>query len=94
MESHRRLRADCHPARLGGASEMNWSTPMRIGVPCEPAGETRVAATPATVKQLTQLGYDVVIEARAGTPSTGWWPWPGPTASPCCTRSLSRTNRR
>jgi H+-translocating NAD(P) transhydrogenase subunit alpha len=39
---------------------------MRIGVPCEPAGETRVAATPATVKQLTQLGYDVVIEKGAG----------------------------
>lgn len=39
---------------------------MRIGVPCEPAGETRVAATPATVKQLTGLGYDVVIESGAG----------------------------
>ncbi|MDP9092887.1 MAG: Re/Si-specific NAD(P)(+) transhydrogenase subunit alpha [Actinomycetota bacterium] len=29
-------------------------------------GETRVAATPATVKQLIGLGYDVVVEAGAG----------------------------
>ena len=29
-------------------------------------GETRVAATPATVKQLQQLGYEVVIEPGAG----------------------------
>ncbi|MGW2824335.1 Re/Si-specific NAD(P)(+) transhydrogenase subunit alpha [Streptomyces sp. NPDC001443] len=39
---------------------------MFIGVPCEPTGETRVAATPATVRQLVALGYDVVIEAGAG----------------------------
>jgi len=39
---------------------------MLIGVTREPAGETRVAATPATVKQLIDLGYDVVIEAGAG----------------------------
>jgi NAD(P) transhydrogenase subunit alpha len=37
-----------------------------IGVTREPAGETRVAATPATVRQLTGLGYDVVVEAGAG----------------------------
>ncbi len=30
-------------------------------------GETRVAATPVTVKQLVTLGYDVVIESGAGT---------------------------
>jgi len=29
-------------------------------------GETRVAATPATVAQLVKLGYDVVVEAGAG----------------------------
>ncbi|MFJ9925656.1 Re/Si-specific NAD(P)(+) transhydrogenase subunit alpha [Streptomyces misionensis] len=39
---------------------------MRIGVPREPAGETRVAATPATVGQLTALGYDVLVESGAG----------------------------
>jgi NAD(P) transhydrogenase subunit alpha len=39
---------------------------MLIGVPCEPIGETRVAATPATVRQLIGLGYDVVVEAGAG----------------------------
>jgi NAD(P) transhydrogenase subunit alpha len=33
-------------------------------------GETRVAATPATVTQLIDLGYDVVIETGAGDLST------------------------
>jgi NAD(P) transhydrogenase alpha subunit len=38
-----------------------------IGVPRETRpGETRVAATPATVRQLTGLGYDVVVEVGAG----------------------------
>ena len=39
---------------------------MLIGVTREPTGETRVAATPATVRQLIGLGYDVVIENGAG----------------------------
>ncbi|WP_327270473.1 Re/Si-specific NAD(P)(+) transhydrogenase subunit alpha [Streptomyces sp. NBC_01218] len=39
---------------------------MRIGVTREPAGETRVAATPATVRQLTALGYALTIESGAG----------------------------
>jgi len=40
---------------------------MLIGVTCETRpGETRVAATPATVRQLTGLGYEVVVEAGAG----------------------------
>jgi NAD(P) transhydrogenase subunit alpha len=40
---------------------------MLIGVPRETnAGETRVAATPATLRQLVGLGYDVVVEAGAG----------------------------
>jgi H+-translocating NAD(P) transhydrogenase subunit alpha len=42
---------------------------MLIGVPGEPAGETRVAATPATVKQLIGLGYDVVLAAGVGRQS-------------------------
>ena len=33
-------------------------------------GETRVAATPATVKQLVALGYDVVVDAGAGAASS------------------------
>jgi NAD(P) transhydrogenase subunit alpha len=40
---------------------------QRIGIVRETAaGETRVAATPNTVQQLTRLGYDVVIESGAG----------------------------
>jgi NAD(P) transhydrogenase subunit alpha len=39
---------------------------MLIGVPSEPADETRVAATPATVRQLIGIGYDLVVEAGAG----------------------------
>ena len=30
------------------------------------AGETRVAATPATVRQLAALGYEVLVETGAG----------------------------
>lgn len=40
---------------------------MRVGVVREAAeGETRVAATPATVRELRKLGYDVVVEHDAG----------------------------
>lgn len=40
---------------------------MLIGVVTESAvGETRVAATPSTVRQLVKLGYNVVVEAGAG----------------------------
>ena len=40
---------------------------MIIGVVRESQpGETRVAATPTTVKQLRQLGYEVVVESGAG----------------------------
>ncbi|MFC8194264.1 Re/Si-specific NAD(P)(+) transhydrogenase subunit alpha [Streptomyces sp. NPDC057298] len=43
---------------------------QRIGVPAEStAGETRVAATPATVGRLVALGYDVVVEPGAGESS-------------------------
>ena len=41
---------------------------MQIGVPRETrARESRVAATPKTVGQLVALGYDVVVEAGAGS---------------------------
>jgi len=40
---------------------------MRIGVPLETRpGETRVAATPETVKKLTVQGHQVVIQSGAG----------------------------
>ncbi len=40
---------------------------MRIGVPKETAsGETRVAATPNSVKQLMKLGFDILVESGAG----------------------------
>jgi NAD(P) transhydrogenase subunit alpha len=42
---------------------------MRIGIPRERDGETRVAATPRTVTQLIQLGYEVAVEAGAGARS-------------------------
>jgi NAD(P) transhydrogenase subunit alpha len=38
----------------------------RIGIVAELGRETRVAATPTTVKQLLGLGYDVVVEKGAG----------------------------
>jgi len=38
----------------------------RIGIMAELGHETRVAATPTTVKQLLGLGYDVVVEKGAG----------------------------
>ncbi|MGA9715339.1 MAG: Re/Si-specific NAD(P)(+) transhydrogenase subunit alpha [Aeromicrobium sp.] len=44
---------------------------MNIGVVRETlAGETRVAATPATVERLIKLGYDVVVESGAGVRSS------------------------
>ena len=42
----------------------------RIGVVTELGSETRVAATPATVKQLIGLGYEVVVETGAGAQSS------------------------
>ncbi len=40
---------------------------MLIGVLAEAGpGETRVAATPATVTRLLELGYEVVVESGAG----------------------------
>ncbi|WP_410010501.1 Re/Si-specific NAD(P)(+) transhydrogenase subunit alpha [Phyllobacterium zundukense] len=43
---------------------------MRVAIPKETApNETRVAATPETVKKLTALGFAVVVEAGAGVAS-------------------------
>ena len=40
---------------------------MQIGIPRERLkGETRVAATPATVEQLQKLGFSVLVESNAG----------------------------
>lgn len=40
---------------------------MKLGVPAEPsADEPRVAATPETVKKLSQLGFKVTVQAGAG----------------------------
>ncbi len=44
---------------------------MQIGIPRESLpGETRVAATPATVGQLIKLGYSVLVESGAGAASS------------------------
>ena len=44
---------------------------MRIGVTRESRdGETRVSATPTTVRQLLDLGYEVVVESGAGALSS------------------------
>src|SRR5689334_14050931 len=52
------------PTQIGSDS-------MIIGIPRESlAGETRVAATPATVGQLLKLGYSVVVESGAGAASS------------------------
>lgn len=49
------------------AEESAHHPPQRIGVVAEStSGETRVAATPATVRQLVGLGYEVVVESDAG----------------------------
>ena len=40
---------------------------MRIGIPRETAaGETRVAATPETVKKLEAQGHTLLVQAGAG----------------------------
>ena len=44
---------------------------MQIGIPAEiVAGETRVAATPETVKKYVQLGFSVVVQTGAGVASS------------------------
>jgi NAD(P) transhydrogenase subunit alpha len=49
---------------------MPVSPPQRIGVVAEStSGETRVAATPDTVRRLIELGYEIVVETGAGAAS-------------------------
>ncbi|MFD7180084.1 Re/Si-specific NAD(P)(+) transhydrogenase subunit alpha [Streptomyces sp. NPDC059904] len=49
---------------------MPASPPQRIGVVAEStSGETRVAATPDTVRRLMELGYEIVVETGAGAAS-------------------------
>ncbi|MFD7445396.1 Re/Si-specific NAD(P)(+) transhydrogenase subunit alpha [Streptomyces sp. NPDC059909] len=49
---------------------MSDSPPQQIGVVAEStAGETRVAATPASVRRLLGLGFEVVVESEAGEAS-------------------------
>jgi hypothetical protein len=44
-----------------------WEIPMKIGIPAETRpGETRVAATPETVKKLVAAKHQVVVQAGAG----------------------------
>ncbi len=39
---------------------------MKIGVPTEPEGETRVAIVPTSMKKLLKAGFEVVVENGAG----------------------------
>ncbi|MEV6171698.1 Re/Si-specific NAD(P)(+) transhydrogenase subunit alpha [Streptomyces sp. NPDC051954] len=49
---------------------MSESPPQQVGVVAESATrETRVAATPSSVRQLLGLGYEVVVESKAGVAS-------------------------
>jgi NAD(P) transhydrogenase subunit alpha len=45
------------------------SRPMKIFIPKEAAPETRVAATPETVRKMTKEGWEVTVEAGAGAAS-------------------------
>lgn len=39
---------------------------MKIGVPMEPEGETRVAIVPGSMKKLQKAGFEVIVEKGAG----------------------------
>tara|TARA_Y100001954_G_C15634690_1_gene514544 strand:- start:14 stop:223 length:210 start_codon:yes stop_codon:yes gene_type:complete len=39
---------------------------MKIGVPKEPEGETRVGIVPSSMKKLTRAGFEVFVEEGAG----------------------------
>ena len=39
---------------------------MKLGVPKEPEGETRVGIVPSSMKKLTRAGFEVYVEAGAG----------------------------
>lgn len=49
---------------------MSDSHPQQVGVVAESrAGETRVAATPDSIRKIVKLGYETVVESGAGTAS-------------------------
>ncbi|DAC59755.1 MAG TPA: NAD(P)(+) transhydrogenase (Re/Si-specific) subunit alpha, partial [Candidatus Poseidoniales archaeon] len=39
---------------------------MKLGVPKEPEGETRVGIVPSSMKKLARAGFEVYVEAGAG----------------------------
>lgn len=39
---------------------------MKLGVPMEPEGETRVGIVPSSMKKLAKAGFEVIIESGAG----------------------------
>lgn len=39
---------------------------MKLGVPMEPEGETRVGIVPTSMKKLMKAGFEVVVESGAG----------------------------
>ena len=39
---------------------------LKIGVPKEPEGETRVAIVPGSMKKLSKAGFEVIVESGAG----------------------------
>ena len=39
---------------------------MKIGVPKEPEGETRVAIVPSSIKKLMKSGFEILVEESAG----------------------------
>ncbi len=55
-------------ARPPGTTKLSQGDlPVQIGIPREThAGETRVAATPETVRKFVAQGHQVVVEAGAG----------------------------
>lgn len=58
---------DARQAVQETATSESAGTASRLGVAAESAaGETRVAATPAVVRQLVALGYEVEVESGAG----------------------------
>src|SRR3954453_6547007 len=67
MPNHRTTH-DSHRGQATPPPRRRMERQLRIGVPRETrARETRVAATPTTVSKLLALGYEVVVEAGAGT---------------------------
>lgn len=42
---------------------------MKLGVPMEPDGETRVAIAPSSMKKLLKAGFEVLVETSAGKAS-------------------------